>query len=148
MARTVTTTSEFTLAIDPANRGVLLRRTLDYSLPDQRAEVYVAAAGAGARDWQPAGIWYLAGSTTCVFSCPRQPVELGAAEHIVQTSDRRFRDDEFLVPYALTKGRSAIRVRIVFTPVARPLFPGHAVPKLGWSEIRYTAWSWVMPRFP
>src|SRR5579875_1696604 len=78
--------------------------------------------------------------------CLLQPKEeLGATQHRVQTSNRRFRDDEFLIPRDLTEGRSAIRVRIRFTPVKRPLFPGHPLPELAWSEIRYTAYCWVMP---
>ena len=93
----------------------MLRRKLDYQFPNQRAEVFV--------DGQPAGVWYLAGSNTCVFSSPR--TELGAALHVVQTSNRRFRDDEFLLPLALTKGRSTIRVRVKFTPVEIPLYPGY-----------------------
>src|SRR6185503_5333740 len=32
--------SELTLRVDPRNLGVMLRRQLDYSLPDQRANVY------------------------------------------------------------------------------------------------------------
>ncbi|HYL76673.1 MAG TPA: hypothetical protein VEU96_20835, partial [Bryobacteraceae bacterium] len=135
--RTTKTTSEFTLKLDPKNLGVLLRRKLDYSFPNQRAEVFV--------DGVPAGIWYLAGSNTCVFSSPKD--ELGAAQHVVQTSNRRFRDDEFLISRALTKGRSSIRVRIRFTPVAIPLYPGYPLPELAWSEMRYYAYSFVMPKF-
>jgi hypothetical protein len=143
--RTMTNVSRFTLRIDPANFGVMLRRKLDYAFPNQRARVSVAAADGSAPDWQPAGIWYLAGSNTDVFSAPRD--ELGPAEHVVQTSDRRFRDDDFLLPRALTAGRTAIRLRIEFLPMAMPLFPGHPVPDLAWSELRYTAYSFVMPRF-
>ena len=134
--RTTKTGSEFTLRIDPKNLGVMLRRKLDYSYPNQRAEVFV--------DGAPAGVWYLAGSNTCVFSAPRG--ELGATQHVVQTSNRRFRDDEFLIPWRLTKGRSSIRVKVRFTPVERPLFPGYPIPELAWSEMRYTAYSWVMPK--
>ena len=65
----------------------------------------------------------------------------------MQTSNRRFRDDEFLVPRDLTEGRSSIRVRIKFTPVTTPLFPGHPLPELGWSEIRYDAYCFVMPEW-
>ena len=65
----------------------------------------------------------------------------------MQTSNRRFRDDEFLIPRPLTRGRQAIRVRVKFTPVHTPLFPGHPLPELAWSEIRYTAYSFVLPRF-
>src|SRR5262249_18526876 len=116
--------------------------------PNQRAEVEVADASQGqegkALKWERAGVWYLAGSNTCVYSNPKE--ELGATQHIVQTSNRRFRDDEFLVPRDLTEGRSALRVRVRFTPVKRPLFPGHPLPELAWSEIRYTAYCWVMPQ--
>jgi hypothetical protein len=143
--RTTKTTSEFTLRIDPRNFGVMLRRKLDYSFPNQRAEVFVAGAESGQPDWKPAGVWYLAGSNMCVFSSPGQ--ELGATQHVVQTSNRRFRDDEFLLPLALTQGRKAIRVRVKFTPVSVPLFPGHPLPELAWSEMRYTAYSFVMPKF-
>jgi hypothetical protein len=78
-----------------------------------------------------------------VYSNPQG--ELGETQHIVQTSNRRFRDDEFLIPRDLTEGRRAIRIRIRFTPVNRPLFPGYPVPELAWSEIRYTSYSFVLP---
>jgi hypothetical protein len=65
----------------------------------------------------------------------------------VQTSNRRFRDDEFLLPRDLTAGRSSIRVRVKFTPVKTPLYPGYELPELAWSEMRYSAYSYVMPRF-
>jgi hypothetical protein len=142
--RITTGTSEFTMKLTPDNFGVLLRRKLDYAFPNQRAEVSIADASSGkAADWKPAGVWYLGGSNTCVYSNPKD--ELGATQHIVQTSNRRFRDDEFLVPRDLTRGRSAVRVRVKFTPVRRPLFPGQPLPELAWSEIRYTAYCFVMP---
>ena len=145
--RTTKTGSEFAVKIHRDNLGVMLRRKLDYAFPNQRAEVYIADAHSRSSDWKPAGIWYLAGSNTCVFSNPGDHDELGATQHIVETSNRRFRDDEFLVPLALTRGRSAIRVRIKFTPVHIPLYPGDAVPELAWSEMKYTAYSFVMPKF-
>jgi hypothetical protein len=135
-------TSEFAMRIDPRNLGVLLRRKLDYSFPNQRAEVYVADAHAGKPQWKPAGIWYLAGSNTCVYSNPK--AELGETQHVVETSNRRFRDDEFLIPRALTEGRSAIRIRVHFRPLNRPLFPGYPMAELAWSEIRYTSYSFVL----
>lgn len=140
--------SEFTMEIEPNNFGVMLRRKLDYQYPDQRAEVFVADAGDGAAreaDFQPAGIWYLAGSNTCYFSYPGD--EMGASNPVVQTSNRRFRDDEFLIPRDLTEGRSALRIRVKFTPVERPLLPGMEIPDLAWSEIRYDAYSIVMPQW-
>ena len=147
--RYTTGTSEFMLKLNPDNFGVLLRRTLDYSFPNQRAEVYVADASPARTNsheprWQRAGVWYLAGSNTCVYSNPKD--ELGTTEHITEASNRRFRDDEFLVPVSLTRGRSAVRVRISFTPVPIPLFPGAEPPKMAWSEIRYDAYCFVIPR--
>jgi hypothetical protein len=121
--------------------GVLLRRKLDYSFPDQRAEVYVADNSRSG--WRLAGIWYLAGSNTCVYSNPAE--ELGPTEHNVETSNRRFRDDEFLISRELTQGRHAIWVKIKFTPVNRPLFPGYPLAQQGWSEIKYTVYSFITP---
>jgi len=143
--RKTTGASEFTLQIEPKNFGVLLRRKLDYQFPNQRAEVFVADAGRATSKWRPAGIWYLAGANTCVYSNPK--AELGATEHHVQTSNRRFRDDEFLIPRRLTEGKRSIRVRVEFTPVRQPLFPGYPVPELAWSEIKYTAYCFVLPQF-
>jgi hypothetical protein len=145
--RTTKTFSEFTLRIDAKNIGVLLRRKLDYSYPNQRAEVFVADPRAAKPIWKPAGMWYLAGSNTCVYSNPGTPKELGATQHNVQTSNRRFRDDEFLLPRTLTAGLSAIRVRVQFAPVSVPLYPGYPIPELAWSEISYAAYSYVMPNF-
>src|SRR5262249_54334308 len=115
-----------------------------------RAEVFVADES-GAKEgkeleWKPAGVWYLAGSNTCVYSNPKG--ELGATQHIVQTSNRRFRDDEFLVPRDLTEGRSAVRIRVRFTRVMTPLSPGRPLPERAWSEIRYTAYCFFMPQAP
>lgn len=137
-------TSEFTLRLVPDNWGVVLRRKLDYALPNQRAEVDVSDATTSSPQWQRAGIWYLAGANTCVYSNPGD--ELGAAEHRVQTSNRRFRDDEFIIPRELTRNRNQIRVRVRFAPVDRPLYPGRAWPEQAWSELRYDACCWVPPQ--
>ncbi len=148
--RSTTGTSEFTVTLEPRNLGVMLRRKLDYAFPNQRAEVSIADASRGQagteREWKPAGIWYLAGSNTYVHSNPKE--ELGSTRHVAKTSNRRFRDDEFLVPRFLTEGRSAVRVRIHFTPVNRPLFPGGPAPAPAWSEIRYHVYCFVMPAAP
>lgn len=137
--------SEFNLKLTPENLGVMLRRKLDYQFPNQRAEVTVAEVRNGEMvgKFKPAGVWYLAGSSTCVYSNPKD--ELGAVQHIVQTSNRRFRDDEFLLPRRLTAGHSEIRVRLRFTPVPIPLFPGAPLPELAWTELRYDAYCFVMP---
>jgi hypothetical protein len=143
--RTTTGTSEFTLKIQPDNLGVMLRRKLDYSYPNQRAEVFVAdASGESLGEFKPAGIWYLAGSNTCIFSRPKG--ELDPTEHKVQSSNRCFRDDEFLIARDLTSGRSAIRVRVKFTPVNLPLLPGRPLSKVGWSEIGYRVYCFTLPR--
>jgi len=138
--------STFTLKLDPQNRGVMLRRKLDYQYANQQADVFVAD---GAEDdakavWKPAGIWYLAGSNTCVYSNPKE--ELGATQHHVETSNRRFRDDEFLLPLATTQGRKSIRIKVTFKPVQRMLFPDGPAMESGWSEIRYDAYCFVTPR--
>ncbi len=148
--RKTKTYSEFTLKIKPENFGVMLRRKLDYQYPNQRAKVSIADVSKpgqepGMADWKPAGVWYVAGGNTYIYSDPHG--ELGETLHNVQTSNRRFRDDEFLVPRDLTEGRSAIRVRVEFTPVERPLFPGHPIPELAWSEIRYDAFCFVLPEW-
>lgn len=145
--RHTTGSSEFMLAIRPDNCGVLLRRTLDYSLPNQRAVVYVAdASRIHATDdpaWECAGIWYTAGSNTCYYSNP--PGELDDPDPIVQTSNRRFRDDEFLLARRFTERRFALHIRIEFQPVRRPLLPGLSVPDSAWSEIRYQAHCFLPP---
>jgi len=145
--RKTTGSSEFTLKLDPKNLGVMLRRKLDYAFPNQEAEVYVAKDNERTTKpkWKPAGTWYLAGANTWLRSDPKG--ELDAAKHAVETSHRRFRDDEFLVPLELTQGRSSIRVRVEFTPVTSPLCPGRPLDELAWSEIRYDAYCFVMPEY-
>jgi hypothetical protein len=154
VGRITTGQSDFVMRVDPDNLGVMLRRKLDYQYPNQRAEIFVADASDPAKvrrdeDYQTAGTWYLAGANTCVFSRPKG--ELDAPAHTVQTSNRRFREDEFLVPRGLTQGRTAIAVRVRFTPVNRPLFPGDGGGQRvepAWSEIRYAAYSFRMPEGP
>ena len=141
--RTMKGTSEFTLNLEPQNVGVMLRRKLDYAYPNQKARVSVADADS--TEWHDAGIWYTAGSNTCVYSNPRE--ELGATQHNVQMSNRRFRDDEFLLGADLTKGRKQIKVRVEFVPVSAPLFPGAPAHELAWSEMHYTAYCYVIPTF-
>jgi hypothetical protein len=76
--------SQFTLAVSPANHGVLLRRLLDQSVGRQAADVSV--------DGTPVGRWYTPWMNT--------------------TS--RWRDDEFWLPEAVTAGKSAIDVTVQF----------------------------------
>jgi hypothetical protein len=137
--------SEFRLAIRPDNYGIMLRRTLDYAMPNQRAAIFVADGDQETPVWEPAGTWYTAGSNTFYHSFPA--TELGAPAPVVRTSSHRFREDEFLLPLRLTKGRRSIRLRLVFEPVERPLLPGMAVRRSSWSEATYAAYAWVEPDF-
>lgn len=142
--RKTTGTSEFTVLLAADNLGVLLRRKLDYHFPNQRVRVFVAPVRAGVvGEFTAAGDWLTAGASTWVFSYPKK--ELGPAEHNVRTSNRRFRDDEFLLPRALTAGHDALRVRLCFAPVETPLFPGHPPAELAWTEFRYDVYSFVLP---
>ena len=153
--RHMTGTTEFSLAIQPKNFGVLLRRELDYGYPDQRAEVFIAddTNGGAAAEFADAGAWVTTGSNACVYSDPM--FEPPAIQPTVEVSNRRWRDDEFLVPRAMTDGRRAIRVRIVFSPRPAPLIAdagtsdGDAGPSAGgapaWSEFRYMAYVWTLP---
>jgi hypothetical protein len=65
-----------------------------------------------------------------------------------KTTNRRFRDDEFLIPARLTTNRSAIKVRIKFVPNDQLLFPEFPFPKeSAWSELRYEVFSYILPEF-
>lgn len=140
--RHMTEGSDLTLRIDPSNEGVMLRRELDYGFADQRAQVFVAGTEPGAL-FESAGFWYTAGSNACVYSNP--PGELGGAQHAVETSNRRFREEEFLLPPRLTRGRSAVRLRFRLAPLRQSVLPGGPVPEPAWSEYRYWAYAYLMP---
>jgi hypothetical protein len=142
--------SEFKVALDPENIGAMLRRTLDYSFPNQTAEVYIADASVGQSGtnlkWELAGTWYVAGANTLIYSNPRG--ELDKRRLNIQISNRRFRDDEFLIPAKLTENRSSVWVRIKFIDNKQELFPGTPFPKdSAWSELRYKVFSYVIPEF-
>ncbi len=148
--RTTSGVSEFNLRLQKDNVGALLRRTLDYSYPNQMAEVFVADVSHKKipveSDWKKVGIWYLAGSNTWVSSRPKG--ELDSRVYEVKTSNRRFRDDEFLIPAASTKNCSDIRIRIKCVPDNQELYPGYPFPeKSAWSELRYDVYSYVIPSF-
>lgn len=141
--RLTTVGSQFTVKVDKNNHGVLLRRTLDYQYPNQRAEVYVADAHGG--EWQYVGQWYTAGSNTCVFSNPRP--ELAKRQYKVETSNRRFRDDEFLIPARMTRGLCEMKIRVVFVPDYKELFPGCPFPQPNyWSEMKYKVYNYIEPQ--
>jgi hypothetical protein len=141
---------EMTLAVDKNNVGVMLRRRLDLAYPDQKARVLIQDEG----QWKPAGTWYTAGGNTVVFADPNAlpPAkrqghpEVAPPATIVETSNRRLREDEFLLPRALTAGRDSVRVRIEPVVVDTPLYPGAPRVDRAWTELRYWAYSLVMPK--
>ena len=144
--------SEFAMRLDPANHGVMLRRKFDYQYPNQRAKVSVRPAGSD-MPWEFVGEWYAAGSNTCVHSRPPgdnfSPAELAPPQHNVITSNRRWREEEFLIPRRLTRGHDRLAIRIEHVPDDRPLFPGHPFPvKNAWSESRYWAYCYRLPDMP
>jgi hypothetical protein len=124
---------------------------LDYGFPNQTAEIYIGPAGKKPEDireeeWEKVGIWYLAGSNTCLYSDPGG--ELEKRLHRTKTSNRRFRDDEFLIPARYTKGKSELRLRVRYIPDEQELFPGFPFPReSAWSELRYEVYSYVLPGF-
>ncbi len=121
-------TIQFTLAIEARNAGVVLRRRLDQILFDQRAEVLI--------DGVPAGTW----------GWP------------VVNDLKRWAEHDFLIPAALTAGKSRIAVTLrVIAPRQTPLLSSlsadtllstqTSLPSLGllnlggWSDFRYEAYS-------
>jgi len=151
--RRTKTWSEFTVKLTTNNLGVLLRRRLDLNYPNQKARVLVSKAD-GEPDWQEAGTWYTAGGNPAVFGDPlvvpkeqlKVHPELAPPARVVWPSNRRWREDEFMLPRQLTQGLDLIRVRIEFQPVGLPLFPGHPVAEEAWTEFRYRAYCFVLPQ--
>ncbi len=144
--RTMKGTSQFKMRLDPNNLGVMLRRKFDYLYPNQCAKVSVRPDGTDA-EWQYVGQWYTAGSNTCVYSYPRSEGELGKTQHTIITSNRRWREEEFLIPRRLTQGVKRLEIKIEHVPDTRELFPGRPFPaESAWSESRYWAYCYKMPR--
>jgi D-arabinan exo alpha-(1,3)/(1,5)-arabinofuranosidase (non-reducing end) len=146
-------TTQFTVTLAPQNLGVLLRRKFDYQYPSQRGRVWVRPAMAeGKAEWQFAGEWYTAGANTCVFSNPNPKKdsgvdrELAPPEHQVITSNRRWREEEFLIARQFTDGRDQLEIKLEFVPNQKELFPGHPFPaESAWSEARYWVYCYRMP---
>jgi hypothetical protein len=141
-------TTEFTVHLDPQNEGALLRRKFDYQYPNQRARVSVRPVDDHV--WRNAGEWCTAGSNTCVRSALMgenfSAGELGATKHDAYTSNRRWREEEFLISRPLTKGVDRLRVRIEWAPENRPLYPGQRFPiDNQWSESRYWVFCYQLP---
>lgn len=139
----------FEVALDSNNLGVMLRRKFDYQYPNQMAKVWVKNAEAGG-DWQEAGTWYTAGSNTCYHSYPKGRAftesELLPTNPEAVTSNRRWREEEFLIGQHLTAGISRLAVKIDWIPVDKPLWPGQDFPAASaWSEGRYWVYCYQWP---
>ncbi len=136
--------SEFTVKVSPENKGALLRRTMDYSFPNQTAEVYISDVNGG--KWELAGTWYTAGANVYLYSNPRGELDLRQLN--IQISNRRFRDDEFLIPARMIENKSAVKVRLKFIPNNQELYPRMPYPKeSAWSELMYQVYSFIIPKF-
>lgn len=108
--------SSFTMALDPHNVGAFLRRTFDYCVPNQRANIYV--------DNQPGGTWYSAGASDRVD---------------VDGKRRCWCDEEFPLPSALTSGKASITLRVDALRTTNPL-------NSSWTASRYQLYSFVLPQ--
>lgn len=83
IGKATTDYSQFTMAIEKSNNGVILRRTFDQYFGSQKADVYV--------DNMLVGTWN---------------------DQIINTN-KRFREDEFMIPAQYTRGKSNIQVKLV-----------------------------------
>jgi hypothetical protein len=90
LVRAASAAITFDVAIDPGNRGILLRRTSDQATGYQAAEVAI--------DGTPAGIWLQPRSNTV----------------------HRWLDDTYLMPESLTAGKDRITVALTPIPGAPP----------------------------
>jgi hypothetical protein len=144
--RTMKGTSQFKMHLDPDNLGVMLRRKFDYIYPNQQAKVWVRPDKPGA-EWEYVGQWYTAGSNTCVYSYPRAEGELGKTQHTIITSNRRWREEEFLIPRRLTEGVKHLEIKLRHIPNNKELFPGQPFPAESvWSEYRYWTYCYKIPK--
>jgi len=111
----MTGTASFKMALDPHNSGAFLRRTFDYCVPDQQANISI--------DGQPAGTWYSAGVSKGVDSEGQQ---------------RCWRDEDFPLPASLTHGKSSVTIRIQFMPT-------NDAQNSSWTAFQYQMYSFVLP---
>lgn len=112
----MTGAASFRLALDPRNVGAFLRRTFDYCVANQRANISI--------DGQFAGTWYSA----------------GAANRLDSTGHRRcWRDEDFPLPVSLTTGKSSVQVKVEFVPTSD-------LQDRAWTAFGYEMYSFVLPR--
>lgn len=96
--------SQFKLNIVPDNAGVVLRRRFDYGGSNQQATVYV--------DDQEVGRWFSSG----------------------RNLQKRWREEDFVIPAEFTRGKSSLSIRMV--PIVQPS---------PWTEYYYAAFA-IKPR--
>ena len=111
----LTAQASFTLALNPHNVGAFLRRTFDYCVSNQRANIYV--------DGQFAGTWYSAG---------------GSDRTDIDGHRRCWRDEEFPLPPSLVMGKSAVKIRVEFVSTSDPQ-------NTAWTAFSYQMYSYVLP---
>jgi hypothetical protein len=138
-----TTALDITFINSSNNVGILLRRTLDHALADQRAKIFVADPDSNNSSFADVGTWYLAGSVRTLYANP--PSETGVVVPSVFRGERRFRDDEFLIARKFTQGRRRLRIRVQVLPVTRPLVLNGPPESAGWSEFKYEVFAWKLP---
>jgi hypothetical protein len=95
MVRYTTGTSEFRMEIAPITTVSFCAAPSTTASPTRMPRVFVADADAQTPSWESAGEWYTAGSNTFYHSFPER--ELGPLDPVVMSSNRRFREEEFLV---------------------------------------------------
>lgn len=109
------TTQSFQMVVDPQNSGGFLRRTFDYCVPDQRADIFI--------DNQPAGTWYNAGQTIA---------NQGPDGHL-----RCWKDEDFPLPASLLQNKSKITIRIAFAHTSNPA-------NTSWTATGYQLYSFML----
>ncbi len=112
---TTTTTTTFKMAINPHNVGAFLRRTFDYCIPNQRANIVI--------DGHFAGTWYSAGSAITTNHPGLQ---------------RCWREEDFPLPVSLTANKTAVNIRITFLPTSNPS-------DRTWTAFHYQLYCFVLP---
>ena len=143
LVRTTAGVSTFKMKLDPNNHGAFLRRKFDFLYPNQKAKVSIKTPSHDT--WHEVGIWYTAGCNTAVYSNP--PGELDPVRNEIITGNRRWREEEFLLPSSITKGESEIMIRIEHLPSSNQMTPSQNFPAEPiWSESRYWLYSFVLPR--
>ncbi|MFS4454955.1 DUF2961 domain-containing protein [Maribacter sp. 2304DJ31-5] len=142
--------SQFEVNLDPDNLGVLLRRKFDYQYPNQEAKVWVKNADDSISDWNYTGIWYTSGSSTAYASWPKgkfySQAELAPPKPEIIDSDRRWREEEFLIARKFTEGISKLAIKIEWVPNTKKLLKDRPFPiESAWSEARYWIYCYKLP---